>query len=46
MLGKRSISHFEIRTYQFQTRALFVVFTDGTFINFSFMKATKNLFNS
>ena len=31
-------------TSKYQTRAFFVVFTDGSFVDFSFMKAIKNLF--
>jgi hypothetical protein len=40
----RAISHYEVRTYKFGTRAFFVVFTDGTSIDFSFEKALRHAY--
>lgn len=41
----REISHFEVRRYKYQTRAFFVVFADGSTVDFSFMKSIKIIAN-
>lgn len=43
-LGRRRLSHFEVRVFTYQTRGFFAIFSDGTFVDFSFKKSIKRLF--
>src|SRR4051794_677635 len=39
----RRVSHFEVRTYIKGTDSFFAVFTDGSFIDFSFYKSIDSI---
>ena len=45
-MAGRELSHFEVRTYQYQTRAFFAVFTSGELVDFSFLRAAKGAFET